>query len=134
MPVKTASMLRNELRDNLLAEFIQWRISMGDDAMQTKGNRFMFPCVDEKGNDLFCEVTISIPTGSRDGEGYDGYAEAEGYKADLEDKRILKEQRDKERQAKQKVQFEKAEKARQKKAEAQAKREAKLAEAKGQDA
>lgn len=131
MPKKTATQITNELRDSILKEFLEWRKEMGDDAMMTKGNKFMFPCVDENGDDRFCEVTISIPKGTREGEGYDGYAEAEGYLADLEEKRILKEQRDKERDEKKAIQFAKAEQARAKKAEAKAKRDEKLAKAKG---
>lgn len=131
MPIKTASQITNELRDSIIKEFLEYRLGLGDDARMTKGNKFMFPCTDEKGEERFCEVTISIPKGNRDGEGYDGYAEAEAYLADQEEKRILAEQRNKEREEKKAIQFAKAEKARAKKAEAMAKRKEKLEGAKG---
>lgn len=95
MPKKTANQLRTELRDSLLNEFIKWRNDLGDDARQTKGNKFMFPIVDADGDELFAEVTIAIPTGSRDSETpYNGFEEAEGYadeKAEKEQKRAEKE-------------------------------------------
>ena len=45
----------------------------------------MFPAIDELGNECFLTVTVQIPKGSRDGDPYDGYAEAENYR--LETKR-----------------------------------------------
>lgn len=44
------------------------------------------PVVDAEGNEKFVLIKVSIPRGSRDGNGgyieYDGYAAAEDYKAD----------------------------------------------------
>ena len=40
-----------------------------------EGNHF----VDDEGNDKFIVLTVKVPTGSRDGEGYDGYSMAEDY-------------------------------------------------------
>lgn len=46
------------------------------------------PVVDAEGNEKFVLIKVSIPRGSRNGNGgyteYDGYAAAEDYKADLE--------------------------------------------------
>ena len=51
---------------------------------------FAIPCLDEEGNEKWILVKVSIPRGSRNGEGgydpYDGYSVAEDYQFDLADK------------------------------------------------
>lgn len=69
--------LRNrylEIVSQLLAE------TNGDEILVTKSNEIALPCVDSEGNDKFVVITFKVPTGSRDGDAYDGYAEAESYK------------------------------------------------------
>ena len=53
-------------------------INKDEEVLLVKSNTFSIPWVegDEEG---YINVTFSIPKGSRDGEGYDGYAEAENY-------------------------------------------------------
>ena len=47
--------------------------------LRTNSNEFALPCVDEEGNEEFIVLTFKVPTGSRDGEAYDGYGEAEAF-------------------------------------------------------
>ena len=50
-----------------------------EDVMRTNSGEFAFPTVDEEGNDQWVVITVKIPTGSRDGDAYDGYSMAEEY-------------------------------------------------------
>lgn len=72
------------LRDNLRARYVDYirnaLTDNGEEVLQTNSNQLTIPCVDEEGNDEFVTFTIQVPTGSRDGEPYDGYGEAESYK------------------------------------------------------
>ena len=47
--------------------------------MRTGSNEIAVPCLDEEGNEKFVVLTIKVPTGSRDGDAYDGYSMAEEY-------------------------------------------------------
>lgn len=57
-----------------------------EEILVTGSNEFCIPCVDEEGNDEFLVVTFKVPTGSRDGDAYDGYAMAEDYRMKCEAK------------------------------------------------
>jgi hypothetical protein len=61
---------------DFLSEVIQRR---GDETLQTASNEIAIPVVDAEGGEHFVVLTVKIPTGSRDGDAYDGYAAAEDY-------------------------------------------------------
>lgn len=51
---------------------------------------FVLPLIDAEGNEKYPKIKVSIPRGTRDGEGgyipYDGHAEAVAYREELESK------------------------------------------------
>ena len=51
----------------------------GEEVLRTKSNEIAIPCVDAEGEDSYVVVVIKVPTGSRDGDPYDGHGEAESY-------------------------------------------------------
>ena len=69
---------------DFLSEAIQRR---GDETLQTASNEIAIPVVDAEGGEHFVVLTVKIPTGSRDGDAYDGYAAAEDYTMRCESKR-----------------------------------------------
>lgn len=75
--------IKEEWRD-FLEEVIQRR---GDETLRTSSNEIAVPVVDSEGGEHFIVLTIKIPTGSRDGDAYDGYAVAEDYAMRCEAKR-----------------------------------------------
>lgn len=75
----TPTTLRNNLRAKYLKAIREYLESVGDEVLVTNSNEIAVPCVDEEGNDEFIVLTIKVPTGSRDGEAYDGYGEAQSY-------------------------------------------------------
>ena len=52
---------------------------LGEDVLVTGSNEIAFPVVDINGEDNWVTVTVKVPTGSRDGEPYDGYGMATDY-------------------------------------------------------
>lgn len=93
----TENKLCTNLREQELRRWMEIALDMGEDARQTKGNRFMYPCVDEEGNERFMEITVSVPVGGRyDEERWNGYDEAENYKmvlAEQEEKKKIAAER-----------------------------------------
>ena len=119
---------KKQLHENLRAKFMQmvkdYLAEQGEEVLQTGSQEIALPCVDEEGNDEYIVITFKVPTGSRDGEAYDGYSMAEDYAIKV-------------RQQAEKAEKAKAEKAkkiakdeamRQQKAKAKAEREAAKAE------
>ena len=68
------------------------------DVMPVSASELTIPVVDEEGNEKFALIKVSIPRGTRNGDGgytpYDGYAAAEDYKLDLADKADKKRARE----------------------------------------
>ena len=84
----------DNLRNRTLERVTNFFSADGEDAQQTKTGTIMFPAVDELGAECFVTITVQIPKGSRDGEAYDGYAEAENYRMETkakQEEKIAKE-------------------------------------------
>lgn len=64
------------------------------DVMPVSASELTIPVVDAEGNEKFALIKVSIPRGTRNGAGgydaYDGYAAAEDYRLELEDKAAKK--------------------------------------------
>ena len=101
----TKAQLETALRNQYLS-FVSNAISqeMETDALRVSASELAIPCVDEEGNEKFVLIKISIPRGTRNGAGgydpYDGYAVAEDYALDLEEKKAKKEASEAKKQAK----------------------------------
>lgn len=76
--------------DELRAKWVEGLIKIykdaGEDVLRTKSNEICIPCVDGEGNDQYIVLTVKVPSGSRDGEAYDGYAEAQSYEMGQKEK------------------------------------------------
>jgi hypothetical protein len=96
-----------QLCDNLRAQwfdiFKKVLEERGEEVLQTASNELAIPVVDTEGGEHFIVVTVKVPTGSRDGDAYDGYAVAEDYAmkcAERKAKAEEKARKDAERKAK----------------------------------
>ena len=78
--------LRDGIRAKYMAQIRAFLEGAGEEVLLTNSNEFALPCVDEEGNDEFIVLTFKIPTGSREGDPYDGYGEAEDYAAKTAEK------------------------------------------------
>jgi hypothetical protein len=117
---KTKKQLHKELRAKYMQSVVAYLTEQGEEVLQTGSQEIAIPCVDSEGNDEYLVITFKVPTGSRDGDAYDGYSMAEDYAINV-------------RQQAEKAEKTKAEKAkkiakdeamRKQKAEAKARREA----------
>lgn len=86
---KHAIDLLRQTYTNKIAEFLRQE---GEEVLQVGTNEIAIPCVDEERNDQFCCFIIKVPTGTRDGDVYDAYAEAESYRIKQAEKKEKAEQ------------------------------------------
>jgi hypothetical protein len=82
---KTMKTLNDEVRAQYL-ERVQSVLSADDEVLIVGSNELAIPVVDSEGNEKWVVLTIKVPTGSRDGDAYDGYAMAEDYQLKLANK------------------------------------------------
>lgn len=78
--------LDNELREKVLKMVMEFFAKNDEDIMQTNSNECAFPCLDGEGNEKWIQIVVKVPTGGRDGEGFDGYGIAESYQLKLKEK------------------------------------------------
>lgn len=86
---KSKKALHEEIRQRYMADFLAKY--EGEEVLQTKSNEYAIPTLDSEGNEEWIVITFKVPTGTRDGEAYDGYEEAEAYKDGLAEKAIKAE-------------------------------------------
>ena len=99
---KTQKSLNDELRAMYL-ERVHACLSQEDEVLVVGANELAVPVVDTDGNEKWIVLTVKVPTGTRDGDAYDGYAMAEDYRmrqADKAAKAAERERKTAERQAK----------------------------------
>lgn len=81
------TLLRNDFLSSI-STFISE--SRETDALPVSASELAVPCLDAEGNETWVLIKVSIPRGTRNGEGgynpYDGYTAAEDYKFDLAEK------------------------------------------------
>lgn len=58
----------------------------GNEILQTGSAEFAIPVLDAERNEEWLVVTLKVPTGSRDGDPYDGYSMAEAFEMDRKKK------------------------------------------------
>ena len=63
-------------------------LSTDDEVLVVGSNELAIPVVDSEGNEKWIVLTVKVPTGSRDGDAYDGYAMAEDYRMRQESKAV----------------------------------------------
>ena len=112
-----AKLTRKQLDEEIKVRFLEGvadhLTDVGEEVLRVGSNEIALPVVDNENNERWLVVTFKVPTGSRDGEAYDGYSMAEDYKMKLEEKA-----------EKEKVKAEKAAKDKAKREAAKAKAEA----------
>ena len=80
---------RKALRKMVKSQYMEMLVKMlveQEDVGITGSNEFNFPVVDSEGNEDFVVVKVTIPTGSRDGEPYDGYGARNDWDIHLKEK------------------------------------------------
>ena len=83
---KTAKVLNDEIKVRFLDGVAEHLTNVGEEVLRTGSNEIALPVLDEDGNEKWLVLTFKVPTGSRDGDAYDGYSMAEDYKMKLQEK------------------------------------------------
>lgn len=86
------AIIENEIRDRIFSIIVEALEAKGEQPMRIASGEFTIPVVDSQGEEKFANIKISIPRGKRvDGtyEPYDGYAAAEEYRVDEEEKAAI---------------------------------------------
>lgn len=87
--------LHDSLRNRYFTKINELFTEKGEEVLVVGSNEIAMPCVDDEGNGEFIIVTVKVPTGTRDGEVYDGYSMAEDYKLKCQQKAEKKIESDK---------------------------------------
>ena len=81
------------LKANFMANFKEFLEGNGEEVLLVKSGTYSIPWVLE-GEEGYINVTFSVPTGARDGEGYDGHEEAQNFTLERANKDAEKAKRD----------------------------------------
>ena len=76
---KTQKVLNDEIKARFLDGVAEHLTNAGEEVLRTGSNEIALPVLDEDGNEKWLVLTFKVPTGSRDGDAYDGYSMAEDY-------------------------------------------------------
>ena len=105
---KTQKVLNDEIKVRFLDGIAEHLSNMGEEVLRVGSNEIAIPVVDEEGNEKWLVLTFKVPTGSRDGDAYDGYSMADDYamkqaeKAEKAKVKAEKAEKDKAKRAKSK--------------------------------
>lgn len=83
---KSTKVLNDEIKNRFLEGVSEHLTNCGEDVLRVGSNEIAIPVVDEDNNEKWLVLTFKVPTGSRDGEEYDGYGMEETYKLKLKEK------------------------------------------------
>ena len=75
--------IRKEFMEKVIAFFKE---NGEPDVYVTKSNEIAIPTLNAERNEKYIVITFKVPTGTRDGEAYDGHAEAKDYERALAEK------------------------------------------------
>lgn len=82
--------VEKEIRDRYLSLVSNLLTGANEELLAVSANEYAIPCVDAEGNESCVIIKVSVPRGSRNGDGgynaYDPYAAAENYKLDVAEK------------------------------------------------
>ena len=78
--------LNDKLREKYLQVVGDALTAKEEEVLRVGSNELALPCLDEEDNEKFIVVTIKVPTGSREGDAYDGYSMAEDWEIKCKNK------------------------------------------------
>ena len=82
----TRKQLDEEIKVRFLEGVSEHLENTGEEVLRVGSNEIALPVVDSNGEERWLVVTFKVPTGSRDGDAYDGYSMKEDYEMKLADK------------------------------------------------
>lgn len=87
--------LKKSVSDELRARYLELVSTAlkanGEEVLVTNSNEFAIPCVDTEGNDAYVQIIVKVPTGSHDGEPYNGHDMAKDYALKVQERKAKAE-------------------------------------------
>ena len=74
------------VRQTLMGEISVFLDEKGYEVLKTGSQEYAIPVVGENHEEGYIVLTFKVPSGSRDGEAYDGYAMEEAYRLKLQER------------------------------------------------
>lgn len=94
---KSTKVLNDEIKTRYLNGIFEHLTICGEEVLRVGSNELAIPVLDGDNNEKWLVLTFKVPTGSRDGEEYDGYGMAESYEIKLKEKADKKAKADTEK-------------------------------------
>ena len=76
---KSAKVLNEEIKAKFLESVSNYLADAGEEVLRVGSNEVAIPVLDGESNEKWLVLTFKVPTGSRDGDAYDGYSMAEDW-------------------------------------------------------
>ena len=83
---KTKKVLHEEIRAKFMKLVSDCLAEKDEEILVVGSNEIALPVVDTEGEERWLVLTFKVPTGSRDGDAYDGYSMKEDYEMKLAEK------------------------------------------------
>ena len=88
--IDMAKLTRKQLDEEIKVRFLEGvsehLSNVGEEVLRVGSNELALPVVDSEGEERWLVVTFKVPTGSRDGDAYDGYSMKQDYEMKLQEK------------------------------------------------
>jgi hypothetical protein len=89
----TRKQLDEEIKVRFLEGVTEHLSNVGEEVLRVGSNEIALPVVDTEGEERWLVLTFKVPTGSRDGDAYDGYSMKEDYEMKLAEKAAKAEEK-----------------------------------------
>ena len=89
----TRKQLDEEIKVRFLEGVAEHLANCGEEVLRVGSNEIALPVVDNEGEERWLVLTFKVPTGSRDGDAYDGYSMKEDYEMKLAEKAAKAEEK-----------------------------------------
>lgn len=88
--IEMAKLTRKQLDEEIKVRFLEGVTehlsNAGEEVLRVGSNEIALPVVDSEGEERWLVLTFKVPTGSRDGDAYDGYSMKQDYEMKLQEK------------------------------------------------
>ena len=95
--IEMAKLTRKQLDEEIKVRFLEGvaehLANCGEEVLRVGSNEIALPVVDNEGEERWLVLTFKVPTGSRDGDAYDGYSMKEDYEMKLAEKAAKAEEK-----------------------------------------
>lgn len=89
----TRKQLDEEIKVRFLEGVSEHLTNVGEEVLRVGSNELALPVVDSEGEERWLVLTFKVPTGSRDGDAYDGYSMKQDYEMKLAEKAAKAEEK-----------------------------------------